>query len=165
MEEVTKKEVTQSELDQFSALLKEHEIEALVAKHKPRGLQVSFNVEWLRDNALAASFRRTQTAGPYPITLSPLLLKWELADGIAFPTIILHELGHVIDRVQNWKRYGSIEPFDHEILEYEADDFVVGCGWKDSLIETLRRSIAHSMEDEVQEEMARKRLARLLKAA
>jgi hypothetical protein len=165
MEDVTKKEVTQSELDQFSALLKEHEIEALVAKHKPQGLQVSFDVEWLRDNALAASFRRTQTAGPHHITLSPLLLKWGLTDDIAFPTIILHELGHVIDRVRNWKRYGSIEPSDHEILEYEADDFVVGCGWKDSLIETLHRSIGLSMEHEVQEGMAKKRLSRLLKAA
>lgn len=29
-------EVTQSELNQFSALLKEHEIEALVAKHSRR---------------------------------------------------------------------------------------------------------------------------------
>ena len=160
-----KKSVTQSELDQFSALLKEHEIEALVSKHKPQGLQVSFDVEWLRDNALAASFPRTNTAGPHSITLSPLLLMWGLTDGIAFSTIILHELGHVIDRVRNWKRYGVIEPLDHEVLEYEADDFVVACGWKDSLIETLRRSIALGMEHEVQAGMARKRLSRLSNAA
>lgn len=164
MVEVTKKEVTQSELDQFSALLKEHEIEALVAKHRPQGLQVSFEVEWLRDNALAASFRRIHTTGPHSITLSPLLLEWGLTDGIAFSTIILHELGHVIDRVRNWKKYGSIDLLDHEALEYDADDFVVGCGWKDSLIETLRRTIALGMEHDVQAEMAGRRLVRLFKA-
>jgi hypothetical protein len=165
MAEVTKKDATQGELEQLAALLKEHGIEALVAKHKLQDLRVSFDVDWLQDNALAASFPRTNTAGPHFITLSPLLLKWGLTDGIAFSTIILHELGHVIDRVQNWQKYTSIDSLDHEVLEFQADDFVVACGWKDSLIETLGRSIALGLEHEVQEGMARKRLSRLFDAA
>jgi len=104
MVEVTKKEVTQRELEQIVGQLKEHEIYALVANHKPQGLEVSFDVDWLRHNALAASFPRNNTAGPHFITLSPLLLAWGLTDRIAFSTIILHELAHVIDRVQNWTK-------------------------------------------------------------
>jgi hypothetical protein len=76
-------------LEQLVALLKEHEMEALVAKHKPHGLQVSFDVDWLQYNALAASFRRTNTAGPHFITQSPLLTKWGLTDCMAFSTIVL----------------------------------------------------------------------------
>ena len=136
MVEAMEKEVTQDELDELGALLIEHEIKALIAKHKPQGFDVSFNVGWLRDNALAASFRRTSTSGPYFITLSPLLLVWGLRDRIAFSTIILHELAHVIDLVQNWTKYGSIEPADDETREYKADDFVIACGWKDGLVET-----------------------------
>jgi hypothetical protein len=165
MVDVTKKEVTQGELEQIVALLKEHEIEALVAKRKPQGLEVSFDVDWLQDNGLAASFPRTNTAGPHFITLSPLLLEWGLTDRIAFSTIILHELAHVIDRVQNWTKYASIDPQDHEALEYEADDFVVACGWKDGLIETLRRSIALGPGHGAPEGMASKRLSRLFNAA
>jgi hypothetical protein len=93
MIEVTKKVVTQGELEQLVALLGERRIEALVAKHKPQGLRVSFDVDWLQHNALAASFPRTSTAGPHFITLSPLLLMWGFSDGIAFSTIVLHELG------------------------------------------------------------------------
>ena len=165
MVEVTEKEATQDELEQLEALLKEHEIGALIAKHKPLGLEVSFDVGWLHRNALAASFPRTNTAGPYFITLSPLLLEWGLTDRIAFSVIILHELAHVIHRVRNWTKYVSIDPVDNENLEFEADDFVIACGWKDGLIETLRRSIALSLEHGVPEEMASKRLSRLLRAA
>jgi hypothetical protein len=111
MVEVTKKKVTQGELEQFEALLKEHEIETLVAKHKPQGLDVSFDVDWVHNNGLAASFPKTNTAGPHYITLSPLLLEWGLTDRIAFSTIILHELAHVIDRVQNWTKHASIDPW------------------------------------------------------
>ena len=165
MPEVTKKEVTQVELEQLSLLLREHEIEALLAKHKPQGLQVSFDVDWLQHGVLAASFRRIKTAGPYFITLSPLLLEWGFTDRISFSTIILHELAHVIDRVQNWTKRASIDPLDHEALEYEADDFVVACGWKDGLRETLRRSIALGLEHGVPERIARRRLSRLVDVA
>jgi hypothetical protein len=94
-------EVKQGELERLGALLKEHEIEALIARHKPQALDVRFDVQWLDRNSLAASFPRTKTAGPYLITLSPLLLEWALTDRIAFSTIILHELAHVIDRTRN----------------------------------------------------------------
>jgi hypothetical protein len=128
-------------------------------------LRVSFDVDWLQHNALAASFPRTSTAGPHFITLSPLLLMWGFSDGIAFSTIVLHELAHVIDRVQNWTKYASIDLLDHEALEYEADDFVIACGWKDGLIETLRRSIALGLEHGMPEGMASKRLSRLFDVA
>jgi hypothetical protein len=154
-------EVTQSELEQLAALLKEHEIEALVAQHKPQGLEISFNVDWLRHNELAASFARTNTAGPRFITLSPRLLEWGLTDRIAFSTIILHELARVVDRLQNWTKYASNAPLDHEVLEYEADNLVVAWGWKDGLIETPRRSIALGSGHEIPEGMASKRLSRL----
>jgi hypothetical protein len=165
MVEVTKKTVMQGELEQLAALIKEYEIEALVAKHKPRGLRVSFDVDWLQHNALAASFRRTNTTGPHFITLSPLLLEWGLTDGMAFSTIILHELAHVIDRVQNWTKYASIDSLDHETLEYEADDFVVACGWKNALLETLRRSISLGLEHGVPVGMTSKRLSRIVDLA
>lgn len=61
--------------------------------------------------------------------------------------------------------YGSIEPHDHERLEYEADDFVVGCGWKDCLIETLRRAIALAMKHGGGGGITRKRLSRLFNPA
>jgi hypothetical protein len=128
-------------------------------------LEVSFDADWLHDNALAASFRRTGTAGPYFITLSPLLLEWSLTDRIAFSTIILHELAHVIDRAHNWTRYASTDSVDHEALEYEADDFVVKCGWRDGLIDTLHRSIALRLEHGLPEAMTSKRLSRLLVSA
>lgn len=107
MREVPKREVTQSDLEQFEALLKEHEIEALVAKHKPQGLSVKFDVDWIDNDTLAASFRRTNTAGPHFITLSPLLLDYALTDRVAFSAIILHELAHVIDRARNWTKYSK----------------------------------------------------------
>jgi hypothetical protein len=72
---------------------------------------------------------------------------------------------HVIDRVQNWTKYASIDLLDHEALEYEADDFVIACGWKDGLIETLRRSIALGLEHGMPEGMASKRLSRLFDVA
>ena len=159
---VTRKDVTQSDSDRLAALLIEHDVAALVEKHSPQNLRIGFDIEWLQENALAASFPRINTAGPYNITLSPLLLEWGLTDGIAFPTIILHELGHVIDRVRNWNRYASMECLHHEDLEYVADDFVVACGWKVKLIETLRRSVA--LGPKAEDGMAGKRLARLLKA-
>jgi hypothetical protein len=162
MGEISRKEVTRDESERLAVLLEEHQVAALVAKHTPRGLKIGFDLEWLKDNALAASFPRTNTAGPYNITLSPLLLEWGLTDQIAFSTIVLHELGHVVDRVQNWKQHGSMEPQDHEAFEYAADDFVVACGWKDSLVETLRRSISLGSKAAVQEGMAKKRLTRLL---
>lgn len=165
MVEVTKKKITQRELEQFKALLQEHEIESLIAKYKPQGLEISFDVDWLHHYGLAASFARTNTAGPHFITLSPLLLEWGLTDRIAFPTIILHELAHVIDRVQNWTKYASRDPLDHEALEYEADNLVVAWGLKDGLIETLRRSIALGSEHGESEVMASKRLFRLSDAA
>lgn len=156
-------EVKQSELEMLGALLKLHEIEALIAKHKPQALDVRFDVQWLDRNSLAASFPRISSSGPYFITLSPLLLEWGLTDRIAFSTIVLHEVAHVIDRVKNWTRYISIDPLNYpETLEYEADDFVVACGWKEGLIETLRLTIAHGRELGMPEGMARKRLARLL---
>jgi hypothetical protein len=60
MSEAPKKEVTQGDLEQFGALLKEHEIEALVAKHKPQGLSVNFDVDWLdmRTESCCRGFRR-----------------------------------------------------------------------------------------------------------
>ena len=158
-------EVKQGELDQLGALLKEHEIEALIARHKPQALEVRFDVQRLDGNSLAASFPRMSTAGPYFITLSPLLLEWGLTDLISFSTIILHELGHVIDRAKNWTKYASVDPLNHpEALEYEADDFVVACGWRDGLNETLSRAIARGREHGIPEGMASKRLSRLSSA-
>ena|SRR5580704_3518973 len=155
-------EVKHGELEQLGALLKEHDIEALIARHKPQALDVRFDVQRLACNSLAASFPRNSTAGPYSITLSPLVVEWGLTDRVSFSTIILHELAHVIDRVKNWTRYASIDPLDYpEILEYEADDFVVACGWRDGLIETLRLTIARGREHGIPEGMARKRLSRL----
>ena len=158
-------EVKQGELDQLGALLKEHEIEALIARHKPQSLEVRFDVQRLDGSSLAASFPRMSTAGPYYITLSPLLLEWGLTDRISFSTIILHELGHVIDRAKNWTKYASINPLNQpEALEYEADDFVVACGWRDGLNETLSRAIARGREHGIPEGMASKRLSRLSNA-
>jgi hypothetical protein len=165
MEETPRKEVTQNESERLAVLLREQQVAALVAKHAPRSIQIGFDVEWLKDNALAASFPRMTTAGPYNITLSPLLLECGLTDQLAFSTIVLHELGHVIDRVQNWKRYGSTELLDIEASEYAADDFVVACGWRNSLIQTLRRTIALGSTVAVSEGMANKRLTRLMNAA
>ncbi len=111
-------EVKQGELEQLGALLKGHEIEALIARHKPQALDVRFDVQRLDRNSLAASFPRIRTAGPYSITLSPLLVESGLTDRVSFSTIILHELAHVIDRVKNWTRYASIDPLNYpEILE------------------------------------------------
>ncbi len=90
-----------------------------------------------------------------------MLLEYGLTERVSFSTVILHELGHVIDRTRNWTRYASLDAENHEILEYEADDFVVACGWKDSLIETLQRAIALGPEHRTSEGMARKRLFRL----
>lgn len=158
-------EVKQSELEQLGVLLEEHEIEALIARHKPLALEVRFDVQRLDHNSLAASFPRMSTAGPYFITLSPLLLEWGLTDRISFSTIILHELGHVIDRVNNWTKYVSTDPLSYpETLEYEADDFVVACGWRDGLNETLSRAIARGREHGIPEGMASKRLSRLSSA-
>jgi hypothetical protein len=149
-------------VEKLDALLKEHEIEALIARHKPQTLDIRFNVQRLDHNALAASFPRMNTTGPYFITLSPLLLEWGLTDRVSFSTIVLHELGHVIDRVKNWTRHASIDPLNYpETLEYEADDFVAACGWRDSLIETLRLAIARGQEHGIPEGMASKRLSRI----
>jgi hypothetical protein len=104
------------------------------------------------------------SAKPYFITLSPLLLEYGLTDREAFSTIILHELGHIIDRTRNWTRYTSLDAENREVLEYEADDFVVACGWKDNLIETLQRSIVLGPKHRESEGMARKRLSRLSNA-
>ena len=87
-----------------------------------------------------------------------------MTDRVSFSTVILHELGHVVDRTRNWTRYASLGAENREVLEYEADDFVVGCGWKDCLIETLRRSIALGPEHRASEGMAKKRLSRLSEA-
>lgn len=166
MVEVRKKDVTQVESEQLNALLNEHEIRALVANYKPTGFEVSFDVDWVpQHNGLAASYPRTTSAGPYFITLSPLLLEWGLTDRIAFSTIILHELGHVIDRVENWTKYPVTDPQDIEALEYKADDFVVTCGWKDGLIETLRHSIALGAEHGISKGMTSKRLSSLFDEA
>jgi hypothetical protein len=114
----------------------------------------------------AASFPRSSTAGPYFITLSPKLLEGDFTDRIAFSTVILHELAHVIDRAKNWTKYVSVNPLDQpETLEYEADDFVVARGWKDGLIETLRLTIARYREHGMPGGMADKRLSRLLNEA
>jgi len=156
-------EVTQDEMSQLGALLREHEIKALIARHKPQTLDIKFNAQRLDRNSLAASFPRISTAGPYFITLSPLLLEWGLTDRISFSTVILHELGHVIDRVKNWTRYVSTDPLNYpENLEYEADDFVVACGWREGLIETLRLAITCGREHGIPEGMAGKRLSRFL---
>jgi hypothetical protein len=155
-------EVTQRERDQLGALLERHQIEALIAMHKPLTLEVEFDVQWLDRNALAASYPRRSTAGPYSITLSPRLLEWDFADRIAFSTIILHELAHVIDRAKNWTKYVSVSPIDQpENLEYEADDSVVAWGWKDGLMATLLLTIACYREHGVAEGMIEKRLSRL----
>jgi len=155
-------EVTQAETDQLGALLKRHKIEALIARHKPQALEVSFDVQWLDRNALAASYTRRSTAGPYFITLSPRLLEWDFTDHIALSTIILHELAHVIDRAKNWTKYVSVIPIDQpENLEYEADDLVVAWGWKDGLVATLRLTIDRYREHGMPEGMVDKRLSRL----
>jgi hypothetical protein len=163
MTTATKREITQVESEQLAALLQQHDIEALIARYKPKGLEVAFNADWL-PNALAASYQRTNTAGPYFITLSALLLESGLTDRTAFSSIILHELAHVIDRKLNWSRYFSSGPMDDEAREYEADDFVIACGWKDGLIETLQRWIALGPEDGALEGMANRRLHRLVGA-
>lgn len=158
-------EVEQGEVKQLGALVKEHNIDELIAKHKPQGLEVRFDVQRLDRHSLAASFPRTNTAGPYFITLSPLLLEWGLTDRNALSTIVLHELAHVIDRVKNWARYASRDPLDYpETLEYEADEFVVACGWRAGLIETLRLAIARAREHGIPEGMASRRLSRLTDA-
>lgn len=158
-------DVKEGELEKLGTLLNEHGIEVLITRHKPQTVEVRFDVQWLDRNSLAASFPRISTTGPYFITLSPLLLEWGLTDRIAFSTIILHELGHVIDRVKNWTRYASMDPLrPPEDLEYEADDFVVACGWKDGLIETLRRTITCGRDHGMPEGMASKRLSRLSNA-
>jgi hypothetical protein len=150
------------ELEELGALLKKHEIEALVALHKPPDLDVRFDVQRLDRNSLAASFPRNRTTGPYYITLSPLLVEWGLTDRVSLSTIILHELAHVIDRLKNWTSYASADPLNYpEILEYEADDFVVACGWKDGLVATLLLSIARYREHGMAEGMVDKRLSRL----
>jgi len=161
MGQANHKEATPDELTKLGALLEEHNSEALIAKHKPQGLSISFDAQWLDDSALAASFPRMNSAKPYFITLSPLLLEYGLTDRAALSVIVLHELGHVIDRIRNWTRYASLDAENLEALEYEADDFVVACGWKDSLIETLHRTIALGPKPRVSEGMARKRLSRL----
>ena len=161
MAQVSKKVATPDELEQLGTLLKQHEIEALVAKYKPQSLTIRFDAEWLEDDALAASFSRMDTAKPYFITLSPLILQYGLIDREAFSTIILHELGHIVDRFRNWTRYASLKMENIEVLEYEADDFVIACGWKDSLVSTLQRAIALGPEHRASEGIARKRLSRL----
>jgi hypothetical protein len=161
MEQISKREVNPDELEKLGALLQEHDIEALVAKHKPQSISIGFDAEWLEDDALAASFTKIDSAKPYFITLSPLLLQYGLTDREAFSTIILHELGHIVDRFRNWTRYVSLDAGNHEVLEYEADDFVIACGWKDSLVKTLRRVIALGPKHRASEGMARKRLSRL----
>jgi hypothetical protein len=164
MGQVPKKEVTPDELMKLGALLEEHNIEALIARHKPQSLSIRFDAEWLDDGALAASFPRLNSANPHFITLSPLLLEYGLTDRVSFSTVILHELGHVVDRTRNWTRHATLDLENREALEYEADDFVVACGWKDGLIETLRRSIALGPENRASEGMAKKRLDRLSEA-
>jgi hypothetical protein len=135
-------EFKEGELEQLGALLKEHQIEELIAKHKPQTLDIRFNVQRLDHNALAASFPRMSTTGPY-----------------------LHQLGHVIDRVKNWTRYASIDPLNYPgTLEYEADDFVAACNWRDGLIETLRLTVARGWQHGIPDGMASKRLSRLSSA-
>ena len=159
-------EVTQGEKEKLGALLDKHDIEALIARYKPQGLEVRFDVQWLDRNALAASFARSSTVGPYFITLSPKLLEWDFTDRIVFSTVILHELAHVIDRAQNWTKYVSVNPLDQsETLEYEADDFVIAWGWRGGLIETLRLTVARFREDGIPESMADKRLSRFSNAS
>jgi hypothetical protein len=158
---MSKKVATSYELEKLGILLEEYEIEALVAKHKPQNITIRFDAEWLEGDALAASFPQMDTSKPYFITLSPLILQYGLTDREAFSTIILHELGHIVDRIRNWTRYVSLQPEDIEALEYEADDFVIACGWKSSLVRTLRRTIAFRPEDKRSEGMVTKRLSRL----
>ncbi|MGC1461191.1 MAG: hypothetical protein WA802_03250 [Terracidiphilus sp.] len=158
-------EIKQGELERLGALLKEYEIQALIARYVPQAAEVRFDVQRLDGDSLAASFPRMKSEGPYFITLSPLLIDWDLTDRVAFSTIILHELAHIIDRVRNWTRYSSNSPLDcREALEYEADDFVIACGWRDGLIATLRRSIECQREHGMPEDMTSKRLSRLTKA-
>jgi hypothetical protein len=162
MTEGTKKEPTESELELLSALLNAHQVRTLVANYKEHSLEVDFNVERIRGHGLAASYRRQTTTGPYFITLSPLLLEWELTDRVAFSTIILHELGHIVDRVHNWTDHASIEQTDAEAKEYKADAFVVSWGWGDALVDTLRRSIVLEQEHGATSDLTSKRLARLV---
>jgi hypothetical protein len=162
--QLRKREVTPDELQKLGALLEQHNIEALLAKHKPHSLCIGFNVEWLADDALAASFLRLDSAKPHFITLSPLLLEYGLTDRVSFSTIILHELGHVVDRVRNWTRDPLLDAEIAELSEYQADDFVIACGWKNSLVETLQRTIALGPEHRASESMARRRLSRLTNA-
>lgn len=158
---MSKKVATSSELEKLGVLLEEHGIGALVAKHAPQNITIGFDAEWLEDDAFAASFPRMDTSKPYLITLSPLILQYGLTDREAFSTIILHELGHIVDRIRNWTRYGSLQMGNIEALEYEADDFVIACGWKDSLVRTLQRVIDLGPEDNRSERMVIKRLSRL----
>ena len=155
-------EPTHDEAKHLTSLLIENKIHELIAKHKPVGLTIDFNAERLKQHALAASYGRVQSAGPYFITLSPLLLDWGLTDRETFSTIILHELGHVVDRYQNWGKYVSVNPLNQpETREYEADDFVNSCGWKTELVKTLRLTIELVRSHGFGEGMLAKRLSRI----
>jgi hypothetical protein len=156
------REVTGEELDRLRALLDKHDISSLMLKHTPPGLEVGFDVQWLDLEALAASFTRRVTAGAYKITLSPKLLEWGLIDRTSFSTIILHELGHIVDRKNNWRSHPSLESLsDGETLEYEADDFVVRCGWGQELVDTLGVTAVRYRECGMGGGMSEKRLSRL----
>jgi hypothetical protein len=164
MTQGAKKIATADELEKLGALLEQHEIEALLAKHKPQSIAIRFDVEWLDDFALAASFPRMNSMQPFFITLSPLILHYGLTDREAFSTIVLHEVGHIVDRIRNWTRYCSLDAQNIEVLEYQADDFVIACGWKNSLVSTLQRAIALGPEHPRSNGMAQKRLFRLTDA-
>lgn len=105
---------------------------------------------------MAASFPTLDGAKSHLITLSPLLLEYGLTDRVSFSTVILHELGHVVGRARNWTRYASLDVENHRVLQYEADDFVVACGWKDGLMETLQSAIARATEHKGSERMQRR---------
>lgn len=158
---MSKRRASSEEIQKLGDLLEKYEIEELLGRFKPQALKIAFDAEWLDDGALAASFPRTDTSKPYFITLSPAILQHSFDDREAFSTIILHELGHILDRIQNWTRYASCGINNVEALEFEADDFVVACGWKDSLVKTLERTVSAAQTSGNSEGMMHKRLFRL----
>lgn len=157
------REITREEICQLEALLIEHDLHSLISRLKPSQLEVEFDFRWLGSSVLARSPFRNRTAGPYFIELSPLLLDWGFTDRGMFLAVVLHELAHVLDTYKNWGRHISVGDLaDREILEFEADNFVVEKGFTSGLLEALKLTVARYREHGLVSEMTDKRLSRLL---
>ena len=148
-------------LKAFDDLIKTHETAALVKKHKPE-LKIAFDAERIKDDAFAASYERQQTDGAWYITLSPRIIECGLTDYESFSTIVLHELGHIVHRLQAWGSPELRHSLNDQFLrEYIAHDFVISCGWKTQLRNTLLRTEALREESGLAPGIGSKRLERL----